>query len=184
MIIADVGQDTWEEVDVGARGANYGWPTCEGTCSTSGMTNPVYSYRHISHDASITGGFVYRGTQFGSEYSGDYFFADYAQNWIRRLTFDANGNLSAVRNFEPADGSLDGPYGDIVALAEGPDGALYYVDAGPFETADQGAIRRIRNVSANQPPVAVAAVDPARGGGAARGRASPARAPTTPRGSR
>jgi hypothetical protein len=158
MIIADVGQNDWEELDVGVRGANYGWPTCEGTCSASGMTNPAYTYRHVSHDASVTGGFVYRGSQFGSGYQGDYFFADYAQNWIKRLTFDANGNVAAVRSFEPLDGSLDGPYGDVVGLAEGPDGALYYVDAGPFEIAGQGAIRRIRNVSANQPPVAAATV--------------------------
>ena len=26
-------------------GANYGWPTCEGTCSVSGMTNPRKTWR-------------------------------------------------------------------------------------------------------------------------------------------
>ena len=45
-------------------------------------------------------------------------------------TFDANGNVTAVVNFEPADGSVDGPYGDIVYLTEGPDGAMYYLDLG------------------------------------------------------
>ena len=128
------------------------------------MTSPAYSYPHAGHDASITGGFVYRGTQFPADHRGDYFFADYAQNWIRRLTFDAAGNVTAVRNFEPPDGSLDGPTGDIVALAEGPDGSLWYVDTGPFENPNAGAIRRIRNVSAaNQPPTAVAAATPASG---------------------
>ena len=38
----------------------------------------------------------------------------------RRLTFDANGNVTGVFNFEPADGAVDGPYGDIVYLTEGP----------------------------------------------------------------
>ncbi len=159
VIVGDVGQDTTEEVDIGVRGANYGWPTCEGPCSVSGMTNPVYSYTHSGHDASITGGFVYRGTQFPSDYQGSYFFGDYAQNWIRRMTFDANGNVASVVPFEPADGSLDGPYGDIVALAQGPDGSLWYVDTGPFATNNAGAIRRIRNVNANQPPTAQAAAD-------------------------
>jgi glucose/arabinose dehydrogenase len=159
MLIGDVGQDTWEEVDVGARGANFGWPACEGSCGVSGMTNPVYSYRHDGRDASITGGFVYRGSQFPAEYRGDYFFADYAQNWIKRMSFDASGNVSAVRNFEPADGSQDGPYGEPVALAEGPDGALYYVDTGPFTADNAGSIRRVRNVAADQPPTAVAAAD-------------------------
>ena len=159
LLIGDVGQGTWEEINLGVRGANYGWPTCEGSCSNGGMTNPIHAYGHINHDASVTGGFVYRGTQFPSEYRGDYFFADYAQNWIRRLTIDGAGNVTAVRNFEPADGALDGPYGDIVALTEGPDGSLWYVDAGPFQSNSAGAVRRIRNVNANQPPTAQIAAD-------------------------
>jgi glucose/arabinose dehydrogenase len=163
MIIGDVGQTTTEEINVGVRGANYGWPQCEGPCGAAGMTNPAYSYRHVAHDASVTGGFVYRGSQFPAEYRGEYFFADYAQNWIRRLSFDTAGNVTAVRNFEPPDGRLDGPYGDIVALAEGPDGSLWYVDAGPFEENNAGAVRRIRNLNANQPPTALAAGDPLNG---------------------
>ena len=61
-------------------------PLCEGSCGTAGMTNPIHSYPHTADDASITGGFVYRGTQFPAEYRGDYFFGDYAENWIKRLT--------------------------------------------------------------------------------------------------
>ena len=160
VIIGDVGEGTHEEVNIGARGANYGWPTCEGSCGTAGMTNPVYSYPHSGHDASITAGFVYRGTQFPADYRGDFFFADYAQNWIKRISFDATGNVTAVRNFEPPNGGLDGPYGDIVDLAEGPDGSLWYVDAGPFAGNNAGAVRRIRNVSSDQPPSAVAAANP------------------------
>ena len=60
------------------------------------------------------------GRQFPSGYQGSYFFADYTQNWIKRLTLDATGNVTGVFNFEPADGSVDGPYGDIVYLTEGP----------------------------------------------------------------
>ena len=160
MIIGDVGEGTREEVNVGVRGANYGWPVCEGSCGTAGMTNPVYSYAHAGHDASITGGFVYRGTNFPAQYRGDYFFGDYAQNWIKRITFDATGNVTAVSNFEPPDGRLDGPYGDIVGFAEGPEGSLWYVDAGPFATNNAGAVRRIRNTNTNQPPTAVAAANP------------------------
>ena len=55
-----------------------------------------------------------------ASYQGSYFFADYTQNWIKRMTFDASGNVTGVFNFEPPDGSLDGPYGDIVYLTEGP----------------------------------------------------------------
>ena len=163
MMIGDVGEGSIEEVNVGVRGANYGWPTCEGACGTAGMTNPAYSYPHSGRDASVTGGFIYRGSQFPDQYDGEYFFADYAMNWIKRLTLDAAGNVTAVRNFEPPDGRNDGPYGDIVALAEGPDGSLWYVDAGPFEQNDAGAVRRIRNLAANQPPTARAAAGPLSG---------------------
>jgi glucose/arabinose dehydrogenase/PKD repeat protein len=163
IIIADVGESTTEEVDIGVAGANYGWPICEGPCGNAGMTDPIYSYPHGNHDASITGGFVYRGSQFPAEYDGDYFFADYAMNFIKRLEFRADGSLAAVRNFEPPDGTLDTPIGDIVALQQGPDGALWYVDAGPFQNDNAGAIRRIRNATADQPPSAVAAANPTTG---------------------
>jgi glucose/arabinose dehydrogenase len=163
VIAGDVGEGTTEEVNLVPAGANLGWPTCEGPCGTAGMTNPIYSYPHAFHDASVTGGFVYRGSQFPAEYQGDYFFADYAMNWIKRIEFDANGNFAAVRNFEPPDGRNDGPYGDIVALTEGPDGSLWYVDTGPFENENAGAIRRIRNTNANQPPTALIAGTPTTG---------------------
>jgi glucose/arabinose dehydrogenase len=172
LFIGDVGGNVYstaeEEVHLGARGANYGWPICEGfSCgSDPRYTSPIYAYPHDGRDASITGGFVYRGTQFPSPYYGSYFFADYAQNWIKRLTFDASGNVNGVFNFEPPDGSADGPYGDIVQLCEGPDGALYYVDLGYSDTTGQvgiSKIRRIRFVSSNQPPTVVASGQPTAG---------------------
>jgi glucose/arabinose dehydrogenase len=43
MYINDVGQDRFEEINAGSAGANYGWPTCEGTCSNSGFVNPVHA---------------------------------------------------------------------------------------------------------------------------------------------
>ena len=88
MYIGDVGGNDYstakEEVNLGVAGANYGWPNSEGACS-SPCTSPLYSYPHNGRDASVTGGFVYRGTQFPASYQGSYFFADYTQNWIRRL---------------------------------------------------------------------------------------------------
>jgi glucose/arabinose dehydrogenase len=171
LLIGDVGGNDYstaqEEVDLGARGANYGWPNCElGDCGNPAYTPALYAYAHNGRDASITGGFVYHGSQFPSSYQGSYFFADYTQNWIRRLTFDANGNVNGVFNFEPADGSVDGPYGDIVYLAEGPDGALYYVDLGYSDIGGSfgvSKIHRIRYVQSNLPPIAVASANPTHG---------------------
>src|SRR5262245_42129304 len=165
MFISDVGSALVEELNVGARGANYGWPDCEGNCSNPGMTNPIFSYPHNSRDASIITGPVYRGTQFPTEYQGNLFIADYAQNTIRRVKFDGNGNLTQVMNFWPANGGLDNPaVGDPVKLVVGPDGALYYVDIGfGVGTENPAGIRRIRWVLGSQPPVAVASATPTSG---------------------
>ena len=155
-----------EELEVGARGANYGWPNSEGPCS-SPCTSPLYSYRHNGRDAAIVAGFVYHGSQFPASYQGNFFFADYAQNWIKRLTFDASGVVNGVYNVEPIDGSPDGPAGDIVYLTEGPDGALYYVDLGYSDTTATAGISKIRRIrfinGGNQPPIAAAAATPTAG---------------------
>src|SRR5262245_24157022 len=170
LIIGDVGGNIYstaiEEVNIGVRGANYGWPNIEAPTGNPAYTAPAYYYPHNGRDASITGGFVYHGSQFPSSYQGSYFFADYTQNWIKRLTFDANGNVNGVFNFEPADGTVDGPYVDIVYLTEGPDGALYYVDLGYSDisgTVGVSKIRRIEYIQSDLPPVAAASASPTKG---------------------
>ena len=168
LFIGDVGGNdnatAEEEVDLGASAApTTAGPNFEGTCPAP-CTSPLYSYPHNGrgrgHHRRIR---LPRRAQFPSRYQGSYFFADYTQNWIKRLTFDANGNVTGVFNFEPADGSVDGPYGDIVYLTEGPDGALYYVDLGYSDisgTFGVSKIRRIRYVSGNQAPIAVGVGQP------------------------
>jgi len=154
-----------EEVNLGARGADYGWPNTEGPCAAP-CTSPLYYYSHDGRDAAVTGGFVYHGTQFPSSYQGAYFYADYTQNWIKGLKLDANGAVTGTFNFEPPSGASDGPYGDIVYLAEGPDGALYYVDLGYSDvggTYGVSKIRRIKYVQSNQAPVVAASANPASG---------------------
>ena len=171
LFIGDVGGNDYstavEEIDVAVRGANYGWPLCEGPCPISGTTDPLHSYPHLGRDASVTGGFVYRGTQFPPEYRGNYFFGDYTQNWIRRIVFDVNGNVAQVLPFEPPDGSSDGPYGDIVHLSEGPDGSLFYVDLGYSDTTATFGVAKIRRIRylapGNLPPVVAAGATPTSG---------------------
>ena len=87
--INDVGDSTWEEVDDGTAGANYGWPTREGPClrgqSTScvpdpNFTEPVTSYQ----DGYIVGGAFVPNGWWGAAYDGAYLFADGAANrmWV------------------------------------------------------------------------------------------------------
>jgi uncharacterized repeat protein (TIGR03806 family) len=86
--VGDVGQNTWEEVDLVARGGNYGWPLREGAhafsgSTTAGLIDPVAEYSHTD-GISITGGYVYRGTaQPGLR--GRYFYGDFGSGKIWSL---------------------------------------------------------------------------------------------------
>lgn len=170
MFINDVGsnndQTSIEEVNIGAAGANYGWPTFEGPANSPGLTDPIFDYVHNGSGAALAGSLLYRGTQFPASYRGVYFYTDYVRQWIRFLTFDSGGNVTSDNPFEPADGQIGTTYtnGTIVDLKQAPDGSLYYVDFGnPFGAqAVTGSIHQIRFASAS-PPVAGASSDTALG---------------------
>ena len=144
--INDVGQSSWEEVDLGQAGANYGWPHCEGlSCgSDPKYTSPIYTYSHAEGQA-VTGGAFYRKSLFPAEYQGSYFFADYLGGWIRRL--DTGNQKSDFWN--PQNGPVD--------LKVAPDGALVYLSI--FE----GAVYSITPTDANHAPVASFTATPTAG---------------------
>jgi glucose/arabinose dehydrogenase len=78
FFIGDVGEGTWEEIDSGVLGANYGWPLYEGpagsgTVAAGTLTAPIHSYNHSVGNAVIAG-YVYRGQSDGLQ--GQLFFAD------------------------------------------------------------------------------------------------------------
>jgi glucose/arabinose dehydrogenase len=99
LVIADVGQNSWEEVTYeppGAGGRNYGWPIREGAHpfdSTRApaflpLREPGWEYNHTVGN-SVTGGFVYRGTNLATAYRGRYFFGDFSGRvWSLALTID------------------------------------------------------------------------------------------------
>ncbi len=118
MYINDVGQNTWEEVNLGQRGANYGWPACEGVCSNQNFVNPIYSYIH-NGNASITGAVFYRGSQFPQAYNGRYFFSDYNSNWVKMLRQD-NTVSDFIENIPTP-----------IDLLVHPDGSLYILSIYP-----------------------------------------------------
>ena len=88
MFINDVGQNTWEEINDGLPGANYGWPDTEGATSDPRFVTPIYAYSSSSGTParSPAGRSTRQLTpQFPAEYQNDYFFADYCAGWIKRL---------------------------------------------------------------------------------------------------
>lgn len=90
----DVGQDTYEEVDIIQNGKNYGWRCYEGNHSynLSGCNGvyeyPIWEYTHSSLGGfSITGGYVYRGQNVPELY-GKYIYGDYVSTRIWSLEYD------------------------------------------------------------------------------------------------
>lgn len=102
VMIADVGQENIEEINkmpITQAGINYGWRCYEGNnaYNTAGcpaqstMTFPIAVYDHSGNKCSITGGYVYRGTQYPA-LQGKYFFADYCSTQIGIL--DSNNTIT------------------------------------------------------------------------------------------
>jgi len=129
LFINDVGQNTWEEINNGVAGANYGWPDTEGATSDPRFVSPLYTYNHAGGECAITGGAFYAPatTQFPAGYVRDYFFADFCGGWIR--TFDTSSNtvadFAAGLSF-PVDLKV-GDNGSLYVLARGA-GAVYRID--------------------------------------------------------
>lgn len=127
--LADVGQDTWEEVDIIDKGGNYGWNTCEGAhlrgsttvlCNNPALINPIAEYDH-SQGCSITGGYVYRGVSIPDLF-GDYLYGDVCSGTIWRL----HENPGAPAQVDPVISSGL----TVVSFAQSPDGEVYVVNLG------------------------------------------------------
>ncbi len=126
---ADVGQNKWEEIDIVQSGKNYGWRILEGkhcfnpatNCDSTGMTMPVAELPH-GQSNSITGGFVYRGSQnpalYGAYLSGDY---DTGKYWT--TVPDGNGGYTTKEVLDTAD--------HPVTFGEDRDGELYVAQIFP-----------------------------------------------------
>ncbi len=152
MLIGDVGQATWEEIDLGtAGGQNFGWPyfegnavyrstLCPGQVAFPPMVAPLYVYRD-SGGASVMGYMVYRGQDHGNdstfppEREGDLFFQDYYSGNMRVLHEDA-----ANATWDIVDGVSAGIFASgmqwVPDMARGFEGAAYYPNGA-------GEIRRI-----------------------------------------
>lgn len=154
LVIGDVGQNTWEEIDyepAGRGGRNYGWRNREGAHdhvvsrppAYQPLIDPIHEYgRAIGQ--SVTGGYVYRGRALGAAYQGRYFFADFVQGrvWSLALAIDARGEARASDLMEHT-ADLGGDLGTISSFGVDADGELYIVSlsrgivfsiAGPLAT--------------------------------------------------
>jgi glucose/arabinose dehydrogenase len=141
IFINDVGQTTFEEINEGKAGANYGWPVYEGPIRYQApkkkkkghhkkkrrhkrpaapfYNSPLYAYSHTAGNCAITGGAFYnpQTSQFPADYIGDYFFADFCGSWIARYD-PATGQVSPFKS---------GSGGFPVDLKVSEDGELYFL---------------------------------------------------------
>jgi glucose/arabinose dehydrogenase len=126
QVVADVGQNAREEVDTPiVNGGNYGWRVYEGflctgndptLCNPANYISPIFDYDHSNGRCSITGGYVYRGTQ-GAVPNGTYLYGDYCSGEI----FIWNGSAQSV--------ALDTAL-NISSFGEDEQGEVYVVGLG------------------------------------------------------
>lgn len=140
LIVADVGQSAWEEIDVGrATGtpaattlaaANLGWPICEGTCPTlqPGLTNPFFQYVNgdlprATTGCAVLGGHVVRDRTLAG-LTGRYLYGDACREDLRSLDLGVPGGdpqatgLSLPGGNEPLGFGEDGR-GCVYAMTTG-----------------------------------------------------------------
>jgi glucose/arabinose dehydrogenase len=128
-VIGDVGWNNWEEVNIGAKGANFGWPGYEGVeiqpeyydlkvvrdalDAAGPVTAPIYTRSHnVDNAKAIT---------MGDYYKGQLYIADVNTGVVDALTLNGNDQVTAVRRFAERAGV-------IVFMEAGPEDSLYYVD--------------------------------------------------------
>jgi glucose/arabinose dehydrogenase len=126
--IGDVGQDSFEEVDLVTPmqgGSNMGWRCKEGThnfnftanCQTATFLDPIFDYDHSQGDDTVIGGYVYHGTSM-TALTGNYIFGDFISGRIWSLAQNAQGQW--VRTFL----ANSGP-GNLAGFGQDAAGELY-----------------------------------------------------------
>ena len=142
LFINDVGASSWEEINDGIAGSNYGWPATEGITTNPSFRSPLFAYAHggtSTTGCAIAGGAFYNPTtvRFPPNFAGKYFFADLCSGWIRvfdPVTRTASGFATGILN--PVD------------LKVSNDGSLYYLARG------SNALFRVQfNSTSTAPPI-------------------------------
>ncbi|EFD64580.1 hypothetical protein GCM10010095_41630 [Streptomyces anthocyanicus] len=131
LLIGDVGQSDWEEIDWAPAsspgGENYGWSQMEGTHPFRGGTEPanhvppIHEYDRTGLGCSVTGGYVYRGEAVPG-LAGQYVYSDYCDGTLRSLEIE-DGRVTGEHDL-----GVNG--GEVVSFAQDGDGELYVLAIG------------------------------------------------------
>lgn len=142
LFAGDVGQNEREEIDIIAKGGNYGWRMKEGVdcynpssnCNAQGLIEPVHDYSQDNGDRSITGGYVYRGSAIPA-LAGKYIYGDYVSGRIWALELDGDTRKSNTLILEDK--------GNISSFGQDIKGEVYYLNYG------QGKVMKVVNGNLN-----------------------------------
>lgn len=149
-VVGDVGWWSFEEVNAGGPGANFGWPWFEGgdgilrptpvyrdmpaalafyQAIADGTANPLAPLRGFAHDSAapgpnmqaiVGGGVVYDGDRYPAEFKGDYFFSDFVTGRIFSVDVNRPEELRFITQVEGRPGPIH--------MMQGPDGYIWYAD--------------------------------------------------------
>ncbi|GIW87825.1 MAG: hypothetical protein KatS3mg108_2149 [Isosphaeraceae bacterium] len=144
ILVNDVGQDRWEEVNRLVRGGHYGWPRVEGPSRGLGLRGPIHAYRHLGQGGPewqqgcgvVGGAFVPRRRGWPIGLEGGYLFSDLCRDQIRVL----NPRTRQVRLL------ATGLAGAAVDLDFGADGSLYRL----AREGESGRLTQIRPTESSE----------------------------------
>lgn len=158
LVVADVGQSAWEEVNVGnLLEANLGWDTCEGACAppNPAFTDPFFQYGNDATDpgpeattgCAIVGGYVVRDQPL-DELFGRYLYGDACRSDLRTIDLDIAGG-------DPRPAGLTIPSGSLLGFGEDSGCGVYVLTTG---TAYRVAVNSSSSPSSGAPLCGI--VDP------------------------
>jgi glucose/arabinose dehydrogenase len=114
IMMGDVGQDSYEEVDIVQKGGNYQWAYREGfhvgpkpmpSPLIGTDSPPIYEYPHDAGNNCVIGGYLYRGQLYAAALGGQYIFGDNGSGRVWAMTF-AGVNPPIVTQLCTMPGSL------------------------------------------------------------------------------
>jgi glucose/arabinose dehydrogenase len=173
LFIADVGWDSWEEINLSFGGENFGWPCFEGEYPQSDYQDadehglcvgvdaahvrPELAWHHGEGQAGFRGNCasglcVYTGTLYPEVYRGRLFFSDFGRSWIRAARLDEELAIESSLGFAQ---EMNGPV-DLVAQPGTGDLVYASISHGVF---------RLRYLGQARPPHAVLSATPTFGPG-------------------
>jgi glucose/arabinose dehydrogenase len=123
---SELGNSSRDELNLIQPGKNYGWPTCEGTCSTSGMTNPKYTWTVA--EASPSGIAIVNNTVFMAALRGQ-------RLW--RIVLNGE-NVSTVNSY------FNGTYGRLRAVEKVPGASAIWFGSTNSDNNGDGSADTIR----------------------------------------